>query len=411
MSDYIMAQQNGRSISGKDKIFDIGNQAKIAVARDGKENVANATIGALLSDQGDLIVLSSVVEVLRSLKPVEFAEYAPIAGTAEYLSTVKKAVFGSHIPEGFIESVATPGGTGAIHNAISNYTCPGDKILTSDWHWSPYQTIAGEIGRSVVTYSLFDEKGAFNSAALEEKLMELLKTQDQTLVIINTPAHNPTGYTFTLSDWDQVISILKRAAVTGKQISLLVDVAYLDFSGDADQYREFMPKLSGLPQNILTMYAFSTSKGYTLYGMRCGALLCVAPTAEIAAEFKKVCTYSCRAAWSNCSRPSMTVLARIFADEDLFARVKAEREEHLAMLIRRGSAFMKAAREADLVTCPFDSGFFISVPCDHPDEAGAQLQKDNIFTVPLGKGLRVSIASISEAQCAMLPAKMAQAIK
>ena len=351
-----------------------------------------------------------MVDVLRSLKPAEFAEYAPIGGTAEYLATVKQAVFGSHVPEGFVESAATPGGTGAIHNAIANYTCPGDRILVSDWHWSPYQTIAGELGRSVATYTLFDEKGAFNGASFEEKLGSLLKTQDQALVIINTPAHNPTGYTFTLSDWEQVISILKKAAATGKRISVLVDVAYLDFSGDADRYREFMPKLSGLPQNILPLYAFSTSKGYTLYGMRCGALLCVAPTEEIAAEFKKVCTYSCRAAWSNCSRPSMTVLARIFADQELFARVKAEREEYLSMLIRRGRAFMKAAEEVHLDTCPFDSGFFISVPCDRPDEAGALLQQDNIFTVPLGKGLRVSIASISEAQCAMLPAKMVRAI-
>ena len=59
--EYIFAQGNNREITGKDKIFGISQLAKTAIARDGKENVVNATIGALLDDNGELIVLSSVV--------------------------------------------------------------------------------------------------------------------------------------------------------------------------------------------------------------------------------------------------------------------------------------------------------------------------------------------------------------
>ena len=32
----------------------------------------------------------------------------------------------------------------------------GEKVLTSDWHWSPYKILAGEIGREISTYELFD---------------------------------------------------------------------------------------------------------------------------------------------------------------------------------------------------------------------------------------------------------------
>lgn len=78
--DYVFAEGNGRVISGKDKIFGVSTLAKEAIRRDGKENVTNATIGALIDDNGELIVLSSMIDVLKEMKPAEFAEYAPIAG-------------------------------------------------------------------------------------------------------------------------------------------------------------------------------------------------------------------------------------------------------------------------------------------------------------------------------------------
>ena len=68
----------------------------------------------------------------------------------------------------------------------------------------------------------------------------------------------------------------------------MVDIAYLDFAGEAYEYRAFLKKLTGLPHHILPLIAFSASKGFTMYGMRCGALLCLAPTAELAKEFRCV---------------------------------------------------------------------------------------------------------------------------
>ena len=110
-------------------------------------------------------------------------------------------------------------------------------MLTSDWHWSPYKIIAGEIGREISTYELFDGQDKFNAKSFEQSLSELTKTQEQTLIIVNTPAHNPTGYTFTLEDWDKLLAAVKK--FPDKKIVLLVDIAYLDFAGDAGEYRRF----------------------------------------------------------------------------------------------------------------------------------------------------------------------------
>lgn len=411
MSDYILAKQNGRTIPLEDKIFGISNRAKKMIAEKGADSVINATIGSLLDDEGKLVVLSSVVDVVKSLEPVDFADYAPIGGIAPFREAVKKAAFGSFKPKTFTEAVATPGGTGSIRNTIVNYSKPGDQILTSDWHWAPYNTIAGEVGRSVAVYEMFDEKGGFNAAGFAEKAEELIAAQGSLVIILNTPAHNPTGYSLTLEDWDNVIAAIKKAAAGAESIVLLVDVAYIDFAGDEEEYRRFLPKLEDVPENVLPIIAYSLSKTYTLYGTRCGATICMAKTREIADEFRRVCEFSSRGSWSNSAKMAQVILSKIYSDPQLLAKVDEERSKYREMLIRRGRAFEEEAKKAGLEIVPFDAGFFVSIPCENPDEISKKLEAEGLFIVPLAKGLRVSVASVSEAACRKIPAMVKKAME
>ena len=401
---FILARENGRTIPKEDKIFGISNRARAAIEKKGADAVVNGTIGALLDDEGKLVVLESVDEVFRQLKPDDYAAYAPIGGVQSFREVVQKAAFGNHVPEGFKEAVATPGGTGSLRNVVSNYSSPGDQILTSDWHWAPYNTIAGEIGRSVATFTFFDENRAFNAASFEEKVAELIANQESLVIILNTPAHNPTGYSLTLEDWDKVIAILNDQAKAGKPIALLIDAAYIDFAGDEDEYREFLPKLSALPENVLPIMAYSLSKTYTLYGTRCGAMICIAKTQEIADEFKRVCEFSSRGSWSNSAKMAQVILSKIYDDPALLQKVSDERARYRDMLLARGRAFSEAAEEAGLPIVPFDAGFFVSVPCDDPDAISKKLEARDIFLVPLKLGIRVSVASVPEKECRRIPA-------
>ena len=162
MEELIFASQQGRIIPREDKVFGINNRAKAMIAREGKEKVVNATLGVLLDDNGDIMVLSSVSEVFKNLEPREFAEYAPISGTPEFREAVKKDALRGYIPRGFVEASATPGGTGAIRNAVANYTDRGDSILIADWYWAPYNTIAAEQGRKAETFTFFNSDRKFN---------------------------------------------------------------------------------------------------------------------------------------------------------------------------------------------------------------------------------------------------------
>lgn len=403
-NNTMVAPHSKRAIK-PDVIFGTAKQAQDAIDTLGFDKVINSTIGAMTDDNGKLMFLKDVMTHIRNLPDVHLGAYAPIAGVPRYIEKIQEACFRDNRPDGFIEAVATPGGTGAIKHAVWNYTDMGDKILTSDWFWAPYGTIASEHGRSIETYKFFDENSNYNLESFKEKVNELLDAQDRVLIIINTPAHNPTGFTVEDSEWEKVTDFLKeRAEATDKKITLFVDVAYIDFAGTTKESREFMKYFTNLPQNLLVLIGFSMSKGYTLYGMRSGAILCIAPTQEIATEFQNVCSFSNRAAWSNGTRPAMETLADIFTDKDLFASVEGEREEFRLLLDKRAKTFMDKANECSLITAPYKAGYFISIPCDDPVALCEELKKENLFVIPLAMGIRFAPCAVSEAKCAASPA-------
>ena len=137
----------------------------------------------------------------------------------------------------------------------------------------------------------------------------------------------------------------------------------------------------------------------------------MAPNQEIAKEFVDVMSVECRASWSNGNRAAMTALANIINNEELFAEVKAEREAYLNTLNHRSRIFMEEAEKIGLKTCPFDSGFFITVPCEDPDSTGEKLQENNLFAVALGKGIRISAASNTDEQLRKIPSILKAALK
>ncbi len=410
-TNFSMVAAHSKRPVNEDKIFGANREANKAAEKYGFENVINSTIGAFLDDNGKLLVLPSVMNTLRNLSDEEIAAYAPIAGLPEYLEAIKTATFRNCTPEGYIKAIATPGGSGAIRHAIWNYSEMGDYILTSDWYWGPYKTIANEHGRKITTYKLFDENDNFNIDSFREELQKLLKIQDRVVILLNSPAHNPTGFTLELNEWEMVIDTLKELSKDkNKKIILFSDVAYLDFAGETNESRRFMKLFGNLPENILTIIAFSMSKGYTLYGLRSGAMICVTSSKSVAEEFVNVGQFSNRGVWSNGTRCAMKVLAEIFNNKDLLAKVDSERLELRKMLEDRGKAFLESATRVGLKICPYKAGFFISVPCDNPDDIAKKLKEDNVFVVPLSKGIRFTPCSVSKEKCAKAPELILKAL-
>lgn len=390
-----IAANHAKGKSAEDTIF-AANAACVAAAKKiGAENVTNATIGAILDEDEKLVCLPTVDKVFRSLSTDELIAYAPISGLPDYLEEVLNAAFGDSRPEGYMAAVATSGGTGVIHHAIWNYMDEGETALTSDWYWDPYSVLCNDMGRKLDTYTMLDENNKYNLPALKAKVEEILSKQKSLLLIINTPAHNPTGYSLSEEDMQGVIDILKNATEgTGKTVTLLLDIAYIDYAGERQAVRKFFKKISNLPANILTIVAYSMSKGFTMYGQRTGAMIGVSSSKEVIDEFKGINQYTSRATWSNINRPAMKTLATVYKDPELLAAVQKERNDYYQMIKARADLFMKEANECGLKCLPYIAGFFLSIPDTDPEAVCSKLHDDNIFAVPLKAGIRIALCAV-----------------
>ena len=406
-----MAASHAASKRLKDAIFGASAACAEAVKKYGADKVTNATIGVMMDDEGKLASIPTMERVFRSLSIEDYTRYAPISGLPDYLDAVIDLTFADQKPEGYTAAIATAGGTGAIHHAVANYAERGDKVLTSDWFWGTYQVICSECGCRLANYSLFDENRNFNIADYTAKVDEIMKEQDSLLVIINTPAHNPTGFSLTEEDWDKVLDLTKKYAAQGKKMSILVDIAYIDYAGEKNETRRFMKKFGSLPANIFVMFAFSMSKGYTAYGQRTGALVAVSSSEEVIREFKEINKCTSRAVWSNINRGAMTLLARISADKETLAQFEKERDNYYRMIQERGMLFMKEAKECGLHALPYKGGFFLSVPAKDPQAVCDKLHEELIFAVPLKMGVRIAACCVSAAKMKGVAAKVLKAVR
>ncbi|MBR6014356.1 MAG: aminotransferase class I/II-fold pyridoxal phosphate-dependent enzyme [Selenomonadaceae bacterium] len=379
----------------KDAIFEASKACQDAIKIHGAGKVTNATIGVVLDDAGKLSVLPTVEKVFRSMEMSDFTAYAPIVGMPDYVSAVKNIVFENRTCENYFDAVATSGGTGAIHHAVANYAERGEKVLTSDWCWGTYKIICDETGKTLETFKMFNEDlTGFNVESFSDKVEEILKTQNSLLMILNTPAHNPTGYALSSDEWDKVLDVIKNHAANGKKISLLVDVAYIEFSADKKAAWSFVDKFKNLPENILIMLSFSMSKSYTLYGQRTGALAAISSSREVIEEFKETNKFSCRACWSNINHGAQALLTKFDKNENFRRELEEDQKNLREMVNNRAEIFVKDAEECGLKIVPYRGGFFIAVPTENPAAVAEKLHDDLIFAVPLKFGLRVAACSV-----------------
>ena len=406
-----LAAAHAKGKAANDIIFAASMAAVAKEAEIGSDKVTNATIGAILDEEGKLVCLPTVEKVLRSLPTKELIAYAPISGLPEYLESVVTATFGNSRPEGYIAAVATAGGTGVLHHAIWNYTDAGDTVLTSDWYWGPYDVLCKDMDRKLATYKMLDESNKYNLPALTAKVKEIFAKQNSLLLIINTPAHNPTGYSLSESDIEGVVNCLKEATEgNGKKAILLLDIAYIDYAGEKEEVRKFFKKVSNLPENILTIVAYSMSKGFTMYGQRTGAMIGISSNADVIQEFKDINQYTSRATWSNINRPSMKTLAIVYNDKELLKAVENERDFYYKMIKARADLFTKEAEECGLKMLPYIAGFFLSIPAKNPKAICEKLHEYNIYAVPLAAGVRVALCAVPLKKIVGMPAKIKAAM-
>jgi Aspartate/tyrosine/aromatic aminotransferase len=393
-----VAATHAQGQKSADRAFELNARANEAAAKLGKDKVINATVGSILDEQGNMVLLPTIEKIYRNLAVADIASYAPIKGLPKFCQAIEAVTFRNSKPDAYTAVVGTAGGTGALHHAIWNYSEIGDTVISSDWYWGAYKSLAENALRKYDTFEFYTEQKAFNVAAYEAKINEVLGRQESILVILNTPAHNPTGYSLSDSEWDAALEVLKQKATTGKRIALMVDVAYIDFAGDSEECRKFMTKFGGLPSNLVVMFGVSMSKSFTFYGQRTGAIIGVSSDKEAIDEFESAMEVNSRATWSNINRSAMKTMETVFEDKALFNAVEEERKVYKELVEKRSAIFVDEAAAIGLEILPYCGGFFVSIPTTDSTAVIDKLMEKEIYGLPLPKGVRIATCAIPVVQ-------------
>jgi len=373
---------------GDDPIFRLNAEARARSAAG--ESILNATIGALLEDDGKLAILPSVSDAIAGVDPRRAAAYAPISGEPAFLQAVIDDTFGRSKLAPHTVAAATAGGTGALLHAITSFLEPKQAILVPQWYWTPYKTIASHTARNVETFSMFNEEGRFNLEAFEEALQLQLERQGRALIIFNFPCNNPTGYSLDDDEWHELSLIVERQAVKGP-VTFLVDLAYARFgAAGSERWVEHVERFAHCAQLLV---AWSGSKAFAQYGARVGALIAVHPNPEERARLSAAMGFACRGTWSNCNHQAMVAITELLLDPAKRRRATAEREVLKRLLHERVDAFNQAARGTELKYPRYEGGFFVSVFTPDAEATAAKMRELGVYVVPLEGAVRVALCS------------------
>jgi aromatic-amino-acid transaminase len=393
MLHVIASHQNRPS---DDPIFALNREA--TQRKEKGEAIVNATVGALLDEEGKLAVLPTSARVVHDVPSAEWAAYAPIAGMPSFLQAVIDDLLGKEPAlRNSAVAAATPGGTGALRHAIANFLEPGQALLTTSFYWGPYQTLADEADRRVETFDMFTpgeaSRRVIDLDALDRALTRQIAAQGRVLLFVNDPCHNPTGYSMHRDEWKNLAQCVEKHAARAP-VTLLVDCAYMAY-GEGDP-RAFLAELVPLVGKAVVLFAWSASKAFTHYGLRVGALVACVGDEKERKSTEAALSYSCRGTWSNCTRGGQVAIARLLADKELRAACDGERAKLQAMLRARVEAFNRLARPKGLSYPRYDGGFFVTVFHDRAREKAVAMKERGVFVVPQEGALRVALCSVAE---------------
>ena len=388
----------------KNNILALGTEAARLKALDNE--VINATSGMLKNEDGSLFEFVSVKKASNNLSAKDKYAYVDSGGTPSFNKAAQEWVFGQYLKElekeCFIDSVPTPGGSGALHLAFSNYLDDDETVLLPNHMWENYLNMAKEARINADTYRLFNEEDAFDINDLLYKVNALKDKQNRIMILINDPCENPTGFCMKDEDYDALINIARNNP--NNQFIYLMDVAYFDFyNADPNIIRNRYAKFINMPNNAMALFVFSGSKSFGLYGLRVGALIGVSKNKEEIETFKAANSYSCRAQWSSVSTLGMSIIEHLVLNEAYRDAYEEEVKQASKMLEARSLAFLKSAKEVGLKVLPYERGFFICVPCDKPVKLMTALQKDKVWVVATKICLRIALCSVNKNEADRLP--------
>lgn len=349
--------------------------------------VINATVGVFLSDYKNLYSFPSVSETIKNLDETKIRNYMVSDGGKEYTENVINYVLGKNnklLNNFFINANWSSGGSGALYMAMAYYK--GKNILLPNSRWPNYDNACQVLNKNIVEYNLIKDNH-FDLNSIKE-ILDKTK-EEELLLLLNDPAHNPTGYNMQKEEYLELINLLNKNEKI--KISLLIDLAYIDFSS-LDYRKEIMPLFVNLNEHVDIYLAFSGSKAFGVYGFRLGALINLTKNLERSVEFKQISYRKAEAIYGPPTSISIVFFNEIIKNKEVYN----QRIEARKILRSRSASFLKEFEKYSLKTYPYNDGFFLTAITNEPFELVEKLKENKCYVVPTYNGLRIALSAINE---------------
>ena len=364
---------------------------------------ANGTIGMAVA-QGTPIELDSYKKNMPSLTPRETVAYAKTAGNPDLRALWKEKIIEKNPSlknKQFSLPILVPGLT-AVLSYVSDLFVDVDKpLLAADPCWDNYELIvAARRGAEFHQFKCF-ENGKFNIADLEAKMKADAEKYGSVRVILNFP-QNPSGYSPTVSEAQEIVRIVREIAESGKKVLVLSDDAYFGLNYEDDiEPQSLFAYMADLHENVLAIKADGPTKEDFAWGFRAGFVTFASKGLSDAQYTALVTKFmaAIRSSVSCSSTPSQSLVMHALNDE-AHNKQKIECRNMLKRRYDLVRKFVNTHTSKVLEPLPFNSGYFMSfhVSTGKAEEIRKALLKEKgIGIIQIDSHtLRVAFSSIDE---------------
>ena len=166
------------------------------------------------------------------------------------------------------EVLVTVGVSEALDLALRALLNPGDEVLYHEPCYVSYRaTILFAHGVPVVVETRAEDGFRLTRAMLEARVTPRTK-----VLMLNFP-NNPTGYSITKDEADQIVGVLREAADAGRNLVVVTDDAYFGlFYGDDLAKESLFARLAACHERLLAIKVDGPTKEEFVWGLRCGML-------------------------------------------------------------------------------------------------------------------------------------------
>ena len=309
-----------------------------AYREDPRTDKIDLGVGVYKDADGKTPVMRAVKAAERRLvAEQETKAYVGLLGDPAFNDAMRQMILGDAVPADRVSIAATPGGTGAIHQALEliKMAAPDATVWLSAPTWPNHPSIIKHLGLAMAEYRYFDD--ATRDVDFAAMMADLQAIKQGDVVLLHGCCHNPTGANLTLEQWQQV-----RDHLNAKGAIPFIDIAYQGF-GDGLEEDAAATRLmaAGVPQMLI---AASCSKNFGIYRERTGLVMAIAPKADMKPLTQGTLAFLNRQNYSFPPDHGARVVTTILADPDLKADWMAELEE-----VRTGMLALRQALADELM--------------------------------------------------------------